>query len=160
MSSSHSSAHMRLLRRILRRLLQSVEPTVGSEADTFKLALSVRVSGLAYDRIVLEKIIKNKIKAAVPIGSVAEDENNRLHLNIEEVDIAAGRIYMTNNFQGTQRPDFDNNDFKYALCGKSEQVLKEYIKHLSEIKSVRVQFTPPWLRHASWLSWRIFIRME
>ncbi|MDP3244167.1 MAG: hypothetical protein Q8M83_00730 [bacterium] len=139
---------------------QNVEPTTGSEVENFKITLSARVSGMAYDRDFLEKIVKNKIKAAVPAGSVIENENNMLNLTLKDVDIASGRVYITNNFQGILRPDFNSDDFKYTLRGKNEQELEEYFKKKPVVKSVGVKFSPKWFRRASWLSGRIFVRVE
>lgn len=139
---------------------QKIEPTLGSEAPTFTMSVSTHISGLAYDRVFLEKLVKNKILNSVPSGSTIDQEDQLLSLSLKDVDIATGRAQIVNDFNGTLHPAFDNPDFKYTLRGKSEMELKNYFLNKPIVESVEIKFHPTWLRYASWLDGRIFIQME
>lgn len=139
---------------------QEIQPTLGSETETFTLTISARLTSLAYDRVFLEKIVKNEIKALAPPGEVIDHEDQMLNLFLLDLDIASGKARMENKFSGTLHPDFDNSDFKYVLRGKSEQELNQYFKNNQAIKLIRVQFSPRWFKYVSWLNSRIFVRTE
>lgn len=141
-------------------LEQEIQPTLGSEAKTFTLTISARLSSLAYDRIFLEKIVKNEIKASVPPGQVVDNEDQMLNLSLIDIDIASGKARIVNKFDSTMHLDFNNSDFKYALRGKNEQELSQYFKDKQTVELSKVQFSPQWLKRVSWLNRRIFMQTE
>lgn len=144
----------------IKMLEQNIEPTLGSKAETFTMKVTARVSGLVYDRIFLEKLVKNKIKASVPADTIVDNEEHMISFSLKDLDLVSGRAQIANEFIGTLHPDFDNADFKYTLRGKNEEELKSYFKNQPMVESVDVKFSPTWFRRASWLSGRIFIRIE
>jgi hypothetical protein len=130
----------------LETLTQDVTPAIGSEADTFKLTVSVKATGVFFNRQQLDRLAEARVKEIVPFGrQLRAVEEGATSVRIEKTDLASSRINLRVAALGTavlstDAPALDPS----KLTNVSRDAAVEYLEQVTGVASASVKLSPFW----------------
>lgn len=134
----------------------------GKDADHFTVGLTIKVTGIFYDRAALMDRSKNVLAGlAGPEEALVEVDPDRMTVTADRYDAVAGTARLSVDAVGllALRPDSDLF-LKDRLVGLDRAALESYFDTWESVESVRVEFRPSWLRRVPRLKDHIEIKIQ
>lgn len=126
----------------------------GDEMESFQVAGTMEVSGLAYNHDELVNILRNELKLRKsPEKQLQSIDESSLYYDVFEIDDSTKKIKITATIKGVEEYVLDPLEesgarlvkkIKDHIAGKSVSEAEEYIQNLSEINTVDIKSWPVW----------------
>jgi len=113
---------------------------VGDETDRLTLALTAKLTGLAYWDQDLNSLIEALLEAQVPSGFVLGEEKKADFKFVEKQE--AGVLFNL-SFGASLYPDIDEAEVKKKIAGRKLGTIEDYLSLLPSVDSSEVHFSPP-----------------
>lgn len=158
--SGDASLYSRLIQKEVIR--KESDALAGDEKDFFQIAISMRVVMIAFDERELVQLVKKKIREQLPSGKVIHNfDGDALNYVVEKYDIENNVAHMKVSGAAQAIIEVDNKILeKSLLTGMSAAEVSQWLLQYPEIKDVRLEFSPAWLKRTPRFAHRIDIVME
>lgn len=115
---------------------------VGDEADTLKLSMDAKISGLVLSKSDLNELVKHYLDGKVPQGFVLREEQVIYEFNFEDVEDGVWTIKT--NIVANLLPEISVDEIAKAIAGKYPNVAKEYLQQsVAGFVRAEVKLFPP-----------------
>lgn len=116
---------------------------VGDNVDSFTLKMTLKTTGLAYNKSDIENLITDNVDSSVPEGFARADLPLEIETSSEESD--KDEVTLDATVKVKLLPVIDLEALKKAIGGKGATELEEIFKPLPGFKNARVSIQPKWL---------------
>lgn len=111
----------------------------GDVADQVQLDLSLKATALAYSQPQLDELVTSQISSQIPSGyQIQGQPQTQLSINTDDLK----QLVITVDVTATLLPDFDIENIRREITGKSPAQAKNIISQLPNISEVSMSFTP------------------
>lgn len=134
----------------------------GEEADHFTIGLTIKVTGIFYDRAMLLERAESVLSGlAGSEEALVEVDPERMTVTVDRHDVETGTARLAVEAVGllALRPESDLFS-KERLVGLDRAALETYFDTWDSIESVRIEFRPSWLRRVPRLKDHIEIKIQ
>lgn len=139
----------------------ATDKPVDSESPTFTASLSIHVTGLAFQKPAMAKLITDRILQTVPNDeTLNSDDNLSGTYKIKSVDLNAGVGVVSAHFDAQAISKVDTGGLGYQLAGKTEDQVDDILKAKSSIDRIDVTLAPAWQKTFPWLVSKIDIKIQ
>jgi len=121
---------------------ESSSVEVNKEANSFDFELTIKTEGLAFKKSDLDNFVKNIISLNILEGKKIQEEtiSKKFSLKSREND----RVMLDLEIKARVYPDFDINEVKKALAGKSLYEINNLISEDSMFSKIKIKSIPFW----------------
>ncbi|HOW13117.1 MAG TPA: hypothetical protein PK121_02280 [Candidatus Pacearchaeota archaeon] len=121
---------------------ESSSVEVNKEANSFDFELTIKTEGLAFKKSDLDNFVKNIISLNLLEGKKIQEEtiSKKFSLKSREND----RVMLDLEIKARVYPDFDVNEVKKALAGKSLYEINNLISEDSMFSKIEIKSIPFW----------------
>lgn len=145
---------------ILERMDLQTSAQVGEEVEKVEVTEKLAISGLVVEQEKIDFFIKENITTELKLGedlvSLKASQVQLKDINEEKTDgnllVTGNMIYIINE----QNPILDVKNF----TGKTEHEIENYLNGFEEVKSIKVQFSPFWLKRTPSLTDNIILKVN
>jgi hypothetical protein len=140
----------------------SYNKQLGEEVSSFTLSATINITAVFAQREQILEMAKNKLKESQgPKGEFINVDPSSLKYKLAEVASDKSEAQLDVEISGLTSFDPNKDIFdKNLLVGFTEDDLKLYFSQFESIKSIRVEFSPFWVKKVPILKDHIYIKVE
>jgi hypothetical protein len=138
-------------------------PAVGSEAESFKVELTLKVSALAYKTADYQEVVKANFEKAVSDQDkvLVQNDTASLKQTVKKNDISkTGILSVEVAGQMWAAPKTDNQKILDSITGKGSSEVKDYFAKYKEIQTYTLNLSPFWVKTVPVIEKRVHINIE
>lgn len=134
-----------LLDKILetKAVQKKYDQEAGDEADKLKLKLKLSLTGRAFAKEEMNKLLLKQLEDKIPQDFTLT--NGNLETEILNTETKEGKTKIDLLVKANLVPVLDTEKIKQELAGKSEEEAKNYLLNLPNLKRAKIDLTPPFI---------------
>lgn len=133
------------------------KPT-GSESPTFQASFNATISGLAFDKNQLLKLVMDRISQTLAGDKILQlNDLKQMDYKIKTVDPSGETAVLLVHFEGKAVMRLDLKDLAAGLAGKSKSQVNEILKSRPEIEKIDIILAPAWQQSFPWFYQKISV---
>ncbi len=122
----------------------NISNSAGDVANSFEITASVSAQAIVVNKKDLDKSIVEMIGEKAG-GKSIEKDSIITNFSLAEADFANGIITIKFHSAGKISPEFNEDDIRKAILGKSEEEVKTYLSDFPDIQKMEVEYWPSFI---------------
>jgi len=138
----------------------TADKPAGTESPTFEAALKIKLTGLAFNRQQLQKLVYDRIGQTLASNkSLEKDKDGLLTYKVKDINSGFDLASLTVHFQGRAVFNINLGEASGLLVGKSKSEVNEILRSKNEVDKIEITLAPAWQRNFPWFAGKIEVKI-